>query len=174
MCVHFVFSFLLCYFCIFHLKDITLCESVAWGTKWHIRNEFRVLVANTEGKRPVRRPMHRWKENFNFYIEYEIAFNMGLSWQGLWMMLFLYIIVKDEDGRLLKNCSNWLQNYCFTFQDHNFHPQLKSLVSTFLNLFFWNATVCQIKTVCTPLVLEWNCIFSPCSRNLVFRHVSKI
>jgi hypothetical protein len=40
------------------------------------------LVANTEGKK-VGRPMYRWKENFNFDIEYEIAVDMGLLWQGL-------------------------------------------------------------------------------------------
>lgn len=40
------------------------------------------MVANAEGKRPVGRPMHRWKENFNFDLEYEIALDMGLSWQG--------------------------------------------------------------------------------------------
>jgi len=60
-----------------------LYESMACGTKWRIQNEFRVLVASTEGKRPVGRPMHRWKENFNFHIEYEIAFDMRHSWQGL-------------------------------------------------------------------------------------------
>ena len=41
------------------------------------------MVANTERKRPDVRPIHRWKENFNFDIEYEIAVDMGLSWQGL-------------------------------------------------------------------------------------------
>jgi hypothetical protein len=65
-------------FLYFSLKDIPLYESMACGTKWHIQNEFRVLVPNTE----VERPMCRWKENFNFDIEYEIALDMGLSWQG--------------------------------------------------------------------------------------------
>jgi hypothetical protein len=59
--------------------------------------------------------MHRWK-NFNFDIEYEIALDMGLSWQGLWRMLFPYIMVEDEDSRFLQNWGNWIQNYCFALQ----------------------------------------------------------
>lgn len=116
VCVVFTFSFLLRYLYIFPLKDIPLYESLECGTKWHVQNEFRVLVANTEGKRPVGRPMHGWKENFNFDIECEIALDMGFSWQGLWRMLFPYIMVEDEDSRFLQNWGNWIPNYCFTSQ----------------------------------------------------------
>jgi hypothetical protein len=56
---------------------------------WHVarsgiyKMSSGFLVADTEGKRLVGRPMRRRKENFNFDIEYEIAVEMGLSWQGL-------------------------------------------------------------------------------------------
>jgi hypothetical protein len=46
-------SFLLCYFRIFYLNGIPSYESAAWGAKWQITNDCSVLVANTEGKRPV-------------------------------------------------------------------------------------------------------------------------
>jgi hypothetical protein len=28
-----------------------------------IRNAYRILVGKPEGKRPLRRPRHRWKDN---------------------------------------------------------------------------------------------------------------
>jgi hypothetical protein len=30
---------------------------------WGMRNVYNSLVGNPEGKRPLRRPRHRWKDN---------------------------------------------------------------------------------------------------------------
>jgi hypothetical protein len=29
----------------------------------NMRNAYKILVGKTEGKRPFRRPRHRWKDN---------------------------------------------------------------------------------------------------------------
>jgi len=42
------------------------------------RSVYRILVGNTEGKRPLGRPRHRWEDNIKVYLQ-----NVGcgdMSW----------------------------------------------------------------------------------------------
>jgi len=41
-------------------------------------NAYKILVRKPEGKRPLRRPMHRW----------EVDFRLEIGWEGVdWMHL---------------------------------------------------------------------------------------
>jgi hypothetical protein len=46
-----------------------------WGK---IRNAYKVLVQKPEGKRPYKRPRHRWEDNIRMYLR-EIS---GKVWTG--------------------------------------------------------------------------------------------
>jgi hypothetical protein len=48
------------------------------GTK---RNAYRVLVGNSEGKRPLGRPRRRWVDNIKMYLR-EIGWG-GMNWIDL-------------------------------------------------------------------------------------------
>ena len=43
--------------------------------------EYRVLVGKPEGKRPLRRPRHRWEDNIKMDLQ-EMGYRVwtGLSW----------------------------------------------------------------------------------------------
>jgi hypothetical protein len=43
-----------------------------------VRNEYKLLVGKPEGKRPLRRPRHRWKDNIKMDLR-EIGFGCGLD-----------------------------------------------------------------------------------------------
>jgi hypothetical protein len=45
------------------------------------RGAYRVLVGKHEGKRPVRRPRRRWKDNITVYHQ-EVG-GRGMDWIGL-------------------------------------------------------------------------------------------
>jgi hypothetical protein len=45
------------------------------------RNEYRILVGKPEGKRPLRRPRHRWPDNIKMDLR-EIGWG-GMDWIGL-------------------------------------------------------------------------------------------
>jgi hypothetical protein len=44
-------------------------EMVGACSTHDMRNEYKILVGKPEGNRPVRRPMHRWKDNIRMDIE---------------------------------------------------------------------------------------------------------
>jgi hypothetical protein len=56
------------------------------GTNGAERNAYRILVGNPAGKRPLRRPRHRWVDNIK--IDREIRWN-GMDWIDL---------AQDRDG----------------------------------------------------------------------------
>jgi hypothetical protein len=37
------------------------------STDGHMINVFKILVGKPEGKRPLRRPRHRWENSINLY-----------------------------------------------------------------------------------------------------------
>jgi hypothetical protein len=45
------------------------------------RNAYRILVGNTEGKRPLGRPRHRWIDNIKMDIR-KIGYN-GVDWMNI-------------------------------------------------------------------------------------------
>jgi hypothetical protein len=45
------------------------------------RNAYRMMVGNPEGKRPLRRPRHRWVDNIKIDLR-EIVWD-GMGWYGL-------------------------------------------------------------------------------------------
>jgi hypothetical protein len=47
------------------------------------RCAYRVLVGNSEGKRPLRRPRHRWEDNIKIDLgETGRGYELGLSGSG--------------------------------------------------------------------------------------------
>jgi hypothetical protein len=50
-----------------------------WGEK---RNVYRALVGESEGNRPLERPVRRWKDYIKMYHK-ETARQHGLGWSGL-------------------------------------------------------------------------------------------
>jgi hypothetical protein len=44
---------------------------------------YRVLVGKPEGKRPLRRPRHRWEDNIKMYLQ-EVGWGHGLD---LWLRI---------------------------------------------------------------------------------------
>jgi hypothetical protein len=52
---------------------------------WEKRNAYRLLVEKPEGKRPLRRPRHRWVDN----IRMDLAdVRWGVMWAGLvWLRI---------------------------------------------------------------------------------------
>jgi len=45
------------------------------------RGAYRVLVGRTEGKRPLRRPGHRWEDNIKTGLE--VGWRTGLMWHRI-------------------------------------------------------------------------------------------
>jgi hypothetical protein len=51
-----------------------------------IRNAFKILVGKPEGKRPLRRPRHRWEDNINMDF-WKIVFGLDSSGSGQGLMV---------------------------------------------------------------------------------------
>jgi hypothetical protein len=49
-----------------------------WHT-WERREVYMVLVGKPEGKRPLRRPRHRWEDGMKMGLR-EIAWGEGVDW----------------------------------------------------------------------------------------------
>jgi hypothetical protein len=50
------------------------------------RHAYRILVENEEGKRPLKRPRHRWVDNIKMDLR-EIGWD-GMGWIGLiWLWI---------------------------------------------------------------------------------------
>jgi hypothetical protein len=41
------------------------------------RGAYRALVGKSEGRRPLRRPRHRWEDNIKMYLR-------EVGWEGAW------------------------------------------------------------------------------------------
>jgi hypothetical protein len=48
----------------------------ACNTNWEKRNAYRILVGNSEGKRQMRRPRHRWMDNIKIDLR-------EIGWDGM-------------------------------------------------------------------------------------------
>jgi hypothetical protein len=49
-----------------------------WEASPERRDAYKVLVGKPEGKRPLRRPGHRWEDNIKISLQ-EIGWGLGLD-----------------------------------------------------------------------------------------------
>jgi hypothetical protein len=65
------------------------------------RNEYRILVGNPEGKRPLRRPRRRWVDNIKMDLR-EIGWD-GMDWIDLVQDRAMNLRVTYNDGNFLRS-----------------------------------------------------------------------
>jgi hypothetical protein len=68
------------------------------------RNAYRILVENTEGRRPLGRPRRRWVKNIKMVLR-------EIGWHGMDLIMLLYILS-------LSKCQHPINASC---KKHNLH-----------------------------------------------------